>query len=133
MVKSAMVRTMHTRRTIDANSATNRSKSFSTATATPWTRTGRRIRPPPRIHRFFKTDSSEVFLRFEDEGDRLFDTESLGFLLDHRRHRFDERRLVRRNDLRELCLQLLQILQFRDFPCTTHIGLSARSGFEDSL
>src|SRR3954471_11670670 len=75
----------------------------------------------------------EILLAVENERDRLLDAEPLALFLHQARHRFDERRLVRRDDLDEVALERGEILHLGNLPCAAHIGLRPRTRVEHRL
>src|SRR5205085_11989308 len=87
--------------------------------------------PPPLALR--PRAALEILLAVENERDRLLDAEPLALFLHEARYRFDERRLVGRDDLDEVALQRGKVLHFRDLPRAAHIGLRARAGSEHGL
>src|SRR5207245_8683098 len=97
MRKSAVAWAMHTARTAASAQATARSSSFS--------------------------NCSEFLAGVEDEGHRLFHVEALGLGEHQRLDRVHEGLLVRLDDLRELGLQLGEVLVLRDLPGAAHVGL----------
>src|SRR5829696_949419 len=128
MTKSAVASTMQTRRTIATSPSTKRLKRSSTA---PPDMRWATVSPPPSLSR--PLEGSEVFLRLEDEGHRLLDTEALRLLADEPRDRLHEGRLVGVDDLGEVALELLEVLELRNLPGAAHIGLRPLPGLLERL
>src|ERR1051325_6946463 len=108
MMNSPLATTMQNQRTSTTSSVVKRSSSSRNLTPSPPHRAKERRIAPPLCAFSPGTARSEALLAVEDEGDGLLDAQPLRLLADQPRHRFDERRLVGRDDLGEVRLERLQ-------------------------
>src|SRR5262245_42431755 len=125
--KMPAAKMMQTQRTTASAPPTARSSQFRTSSTTPPDATAGRapLAPAPPV-----SGRSELLAALDDARDGLLDLETRRLRGNQRLDRLLEGLLVDLDDLRELGLELLQVLLLGDLPRPAHVGLGALTGLD---